>query len=337
MKKTLSSMLVLAILITSASAFNSNTTDQIEGTATIKSVNGYTFELTEMSTQTSGTVLLFEREHNSSVLSQLNANYDETEALLLALGMEQQVIDRLSPETMDYYARTPRITSSITYTKYDSEGNMSYVSEVEAIQAVEQSKLAPIYDETKVNGYLRLHYLVTDLGHGDFHFSTSARWLTMPYWRQCDSIGACAQIIAVDDDTRSGYYGYDYREVDSGVVTVDSVERSIISDEMANPINGNWYGSGARVYLPTDGTRGNYSITNTNFYAHYEFEGSLNHPSLVTNFNTIGSYDHAQATISISPSLGIDLGTGDVSASLGLAILGKKDRTCIEFLVKYIP
>ncbi len=319
-------------------------------TKTEKTVNGFKFQLTEAVSPRKGMVRVFEAEPDQA------RSREETEALLLALGMEQIFIDRLTDETMNYYANSAQIVSTETYSKHNSEGNVTSITKEQAEaelkkikkqqenQELYSTKSDPPYDSTKVDGYLRLHYLVAEIegGDGDYLYSVSSRWLQMPSWRGGDSLAACAADIGVETSTCSGYYGY-HREEKQGTlvredVREDDVNQTYTSEDFFSAQTGNWYGKGISFELPTDGSRGGYSLTNTDFFAHCEFIAAVRNPQWDTNFNAVGTYTHTSKKVSLEPEFSISIparGEPSISASVGVVIEDNDECSSIEFLIEY--
>ena len=295
----------------------------------------------------------FEREPSSPSINSIG-NTMTTNDILLALGMEQDFIDKLSDEDLEIYATSPKMVATISYAKIDAENNVTYVTESEAIQEaeamreaqkdkIEELKIGVLpgqemktnAQDTYEDSYMRVFYLVTDMGNGLYFFSTDARWLTMPFFRSKDSLGACAQNCTVDYATRSGWYEYDITEVNAGSVTYDYYWDSIDEDDFKNAINGSWYGSAGILNLPNDGYSETYSIMFDDFKAHYEYKGYVNYTELESYFNTSGTYDHATVAISFSPS--VSIGIDGPSASIGLNIFGATDTRTVDLLIHYVP
>ncbi len=260
--------------------------------------------------------------------------YAQTKALLLALGMEQDFIDNLSDEDLAVYAASEQITGIVSYIKTDEAGNATYVEEsvaeeeaAAALNAAESNVRSTaaavsgtgtvVYEggETYQNGYIRMYYTVTYMGSGKYQFATDARWLYMPLYRGVDTIGSSAMNCTVESSTRSGYYQYDsYMEVE-GDKSYTSPYFLISAGKMKNVVNGNWYGSLAKIQLPMDGGGVGVSRVLSNFKVHYQYQGKVNYPELAGNFNTVASYDH---TITyIKPSVSFAVGVGGVSGSIG--------------------
>lgn len=317
--------------------------------------NVNTFGITETVDSNNRVVRIYERKAGSIDLQQSivpeEINYEETKELLLALGMEQDFIDKLADEDLETYSTSPQMIGTVSYVKIDAEDKVSYLSESVAIQEAEIVRKAvtekieelrsetgaiqPLAQDTYEDSYMRVFYLVTYLGNGKYKFSTDARWLTMPFFRGKDSIGSCAQNGTVTNSTRSGWYEYDITYINNGKITYDDGGSNISSTYFKNAINGSWYGSAAIIDLPND-VHGQYSsILYDNYKAHYEYTGHVNYPNSPSWFNTTGSYDHATIANSFTPSVSIDL--DGPSGAIGLDITGSTDTRSAELEIYYNP
>lgn len=348
MKKFLSIILSLAMIFSiSASAFAAES-----GNITKKTVSqdGYTFEISEQVDSNFKVVRSYEKPQNSvesrEALSE-ESNLDETKALLVALGMQERSVEKLSYDTLQEFSDGETIYVSTAYTKVNETGVVSPLSASTAIEEANTLKaqqnaiymdmaqgvaLAADYSDYFEDSYMRVDFAASYQGDGAYLYSVDGEWLTMPFFRGFDSIGSCAMNGTVTNSTRDGYYSYDITYVNLTGNTYDTYEDDITS--VKNAITGNWYGSAGVFNLPNN-VYGEYSsILYDNFFAHYEYQGHVTSPSEPRWFNTVASYDHATISIAFSPSVSIDLG-GDVSASIGLAIVGTTDTRSVEFEIYY--
>lgn len=357
-RRILSIALTFSLLFSTSALHASAATTQ-EKTIT-KSYGNFEFKLTETSRPSSDSVTLtYNRPDNLTTLP----SKTQTEALLHTLGLEDVFVDRISDSDLLTYAAADQITGSTAFLRLDPDGSSVVINESEALQAeAEYQEIlhnmlnatttaeAEKYEQQLVglNDYLRIHYLVVSLGNGRYRYGVSSRWLTMPEHRRSDSLGACAQDISIDPDTRSGYYGYTKVEYPNTVNEVISSPSFTIDADPNNPqntsfiqspVDGRWDGSGIIFYLPEDGSRGSsYSVINYDFYAHYEFEADVAYPDNRVNFNTIGSYDHAVTEIVFSPSLSISYDkVTSVSAAVGLSLENNTEMLAIEYQINYVP
>ena len=158
-------------------------------------------------------------------------NVEETKALLAALGMDEENVDKLSSNSLQNFASGTSISISTSFSKYDKDGNAVYVTEEEArseSDRIQEQRLEnfitaatgaslmsiPDYEDDYSDSYMKLTYAVTNLSTtvdpGCYYFVTDAEWLTMPSWRGTDSIGACSMNCTVSNSTRSGSYECDF-------------------------------------------------------------------------------------------------------------------------------
>lgn len=317
--------------------------------------NGYSFRITEKISKNHNIT----RTYNKDITINHSANdLNETKALLVSLGMDDESVNELSIDTLQAFSDSLNIMVTTSYTKYNEENNTStQVSESAAI--TEANKIQSEYElsllkmsqnlsafSTSVtkatepavykDSYMKVTHAVAYKGSGSYLFSVDAEWLTMPIFRGYDSIGSCAMNCTVTPNTAKGHYSYNTTIVDSwgNITTTNSGNKTITNKQ--NAIEGNWYGSAGVFNLPNNYADANSSISHTGFKAHYEYKGHVSQPNQANWFNTVGTYDHATIGISFSPSIGIDLG-GDVSASIGLEILAAVKSRPAELEIYYKP
>lgn len=279
-----------------------------------------------------------------SAFATVGDTYAETKDILRQLGMEEDFIQNLSVEDLALYAKSTKIVGTVSYVKIDKDENASYLPEKEALrQAQSLNSKAPmnmmmsrsIQQDKYEDSYMRVFYLTSYYGNGSYLFSTDARWLTMPFFRGKDTIGSCAQNCTVTPNTGSGYYEYDVDTIVLGKITSDSKHYSMSSSNFKTATNGSFYGSAAVIDLPNDVSSNYSSILYSNYKAHYQYKGHVNSPNEEAWFNTTGTYDHSQVSISFSPSVSIDL--DGVSPSIGLSIVGSTKARSVELEVHYRP
>lgn len=297
------------------------------------------FGITTVVNENHQIIRTFERNANNEIAAVYAANsderndYAETKALLSELGMEEYAIDNLSDEDLEKYAVSPKIVTAVSYSEIDNKGNRKYVDENVAIadaaiiQKAQETKIQneingiETYEQVTVeNSVMRLFYATTYHWNESYTFSTDARWLTMPIFRGKDVIGSSAQNCTVTPNTGSGYIEYDRTTMGLGITTTTKkVSSTLSSSNFQNVINGSFHGSGAIVSIPADAINsgGAASMYNTNYKAHYQYDGHVNNPSQPQWFNTTGSYTHTYVTISGSPSISINV-SGKLAGSLGI-------------------
>ena len=83
-----------------------------------------------------------------------------------------------------------------------------------------------------------------------------------------------------------------------------------------------------------------YGVEYSDVKAYYEFAGRITNSTLVTNFNSIGTYSHSIKTISVKPSIVIGYSSLDgayVDASVQLEPQYEHEDYGIIFDITYIP
>ena len=282
----------------------------------------------------------------SLVVSEKENDYSEIKSILLELGMEQYAIDNLTVTDLERLSISPKIVTSVSYSKVDSKNNLTYlnesvaVKEADAINKRQESYknniingVQPLQQGTTEDSYMRVFYMVTYHWNESYTFSTDARWLTMPFFRGKDVIGSVAQNCTVTPNTGSGYVEYDWSLATLAGVDEYSEKINMKSSQFQNTVNGSFYGSGAVIDLPNDAHSDKMSTTFRNYKAHYQYDGHINNPSSPQWFNTTGSYCHSTMKLSVNPSITISL-TG-VSGSLGLSGVGGSDVRKVDLEIHY--
>lgn len=267
----------------------------------------------------------------------------QTKELLVALGMDKEAVDNLSSDVLNEFANSSYISVSTAYTKTDANNQTIYVDEATALaesKRIESERMnnfkqgiAPLVTDEFEDTYMKIVHTATPVGGGTYRFITDATWLTMPFFRGNDSVGSCAMNVTVTNTTRNGNYSYDKNTIVLGQISTTKQSGNIA--DVKNAVNGNWYGSAGIISLPNDIYGDTSSVVYTNYKAHYEYAGKVNYPQLESNFNSVGSYDHATFAVGASPSLTID--TSGVSASIGLDVFGVTDTRSAEVSVHYVP
>lgn len=351
MKKFLSVFLTL-VLLCSMSVTTFATEPQVSGmTKTVKN-EGYTFVISERTDESNRVIRSYEN-NNASLHTAGAPDLNKTKALLVALGMQQEFADNLSTETLQEFAEGEQIIIATSYTKTDKDNNVTYLKEAAAIQAANALKTkqdeiklkharegAPIspssadYDNYFQDSYMRVDYAVTYKGNGQYLYSVDSRWLTMPFFRGWDSLGACAMDGTVTPNTQAGYYLYDITYNIDGNITRIYDEFNWM-DNYENAVNGNWYGSAGYFNLPNDAFSEGSSITYDNFRAHFQYNGHVTSPSQPLWFNTVGNYNHSIISIG-SPSVSISL-AGSLTAAVGVNLGLHTEVRGVEFEVYYTP
>lgn len=355
MKKLIGLLLTSVMVITLAIPASAAST-MSAGKQQRVNVNDYSFEISVYEDENHVVTKTYTRPQNERKASN---TIPETKALLSALGMSEARINKLSVSTLEKFGNSEEIAITSAYTKRNENSNeLTYLTKAEAErEAAELSGLQEEYisrltseethgtrgykpNDSNVPGvfedsYMYITHTVAREGTESYFFTTSAQWLTMPYFRGKDSIGSCAMDCTVTPNTASGEYSYGVQIVQYGESYYDTVEGSI-SDIRTKTSDG-WHGVAGLIDLPNDVISTN---TTSRYYRNYtayiEYSGHISSPSEIRWFNSVGTYDHSTVTLNVNPGISIDF-SGNVAASIGLSIQHSKDTRCAEVEMRHTP
>ena len=277
MKRTVSVFLVVLLacsIFVSASGTNgAGVAEPLPEMRTV-TTNGYTLTILEQVMENGQIVRTYHnpkanlcQEEATSTMSTENKQA-KAEAILTALGMDEQYISDIPEDTLIESADCEQIVTTISHTKRDADGNVTYLTDAEMAEVA--ATLAQKPEDTYENLY-------------------------MIYETEC------TETIA----------------------------------DMRNVHVGDWYGSAGLFDLPDDVSVIGGGITYTDLRAYYEYEAHLRHPTLATNFNSVGTYAHMQGELAWDLSLSID--TGGIAASVGIAVIPEERQRSAQISIHYVP
>lgn len=283
----------------------------------------------------------------STELRSSSPDYNEIKCILKELGMEDSFINNLTQDDLEFYNNSPRIVGKIAYIKSSPEGMKKIVSENEALEEVailNQKNLIVPYSgsehkqDTYQDDYMRVFHMVSqDRYSSSFRHSTDARWLRMPFFRRVDSIGSCAQETSVTPGTERGYCEYNVQYLYPWGPSEKVFRKNDISN---NDFNRDYFsgfnGAAAKLYLPKDiYSNESTSIVYSDYKAHFQFDGRVQHPDQSIYFDSIGTYDHLRYEIGFEP--GIAIGKDGGSISIGLSLSNGSDKRSVPLQIYYQP
>lgn len=358
MKKCICLLLTLVLLISNFASVYATDYSPNDNVATLTD-SRYGFAYTEYVDENNQTIRTYKKQQSVTRSSAVSADmskseelsHETTKALLASLGMEAGFIDKLSDQSLREYANSEEICVVSSYSKSDAEGNVTSVTKEEAEKAAELRAVVPTpdpggyintYETSFTDSYMYITYTVAYVGDGEYKFSVDAEWLTMPWFRGTDSLGACAQNMTVENNTREGWCSYLMTTCDYGTQREYSIHEELIDGRndvsFKNAVNGNWYGSAVVFSLESDVNTdpANY-VRFTDYRVHYEYYGRVTYPEQQTNFNTTASYCHTTVGIVISP--GISISTSGASAAIAISATTFQDVRTAEFgtSIMYVP
>jgi len=284
------------------------------------------------------------------------SSLQETKALLLALGMDEYFINRLSDEELNAFVTTPHININVSYSMVDALGNKTYIApsmayayadaareEVSPANFSFENGIQPM--NTTSNGVMRLSHITSRASRyrdGVFwaghNFITQTHWLVSPSFDRNvqDSIGSTAMNITPCTQVHSWLsYTMVRRIVDRN--TGLDVSRSyldywrMLQGDTHRLINGSWQGMVLLFTLPEDVVILNSPWPHmSTVYQFFDFRISMTYfaymqfQNIQQSFASIGAYYHNTRKFGLfigSPTLSISPGSG-VSASIGLRFSG---------------
>ena len=272
-----------------------------------------------------------------------------TKAILTSLGMSPDFVNELSAEDLEVYATSPQITSIVSYTKTDGQGNVTPVTEEEAIAVTSidpgfenithpgDGAGNPAFSTVEEDTYMKIVFIVTELGDGRYKFSVDAEWLTMPYFRFLDCIGIAVQHSSVSYGSLYGWYKYSWRTTTYFESTTNNLTQVFSDSDFAQPSPSAWDGGAATFQLPVDYSDEYSAITNYDFKVHFELEATVVHPAIETVFNATATYDHSIVSPDIDLSINLTSLDGLFGCVLGWGINSETRIAYFDEPFRYIP
>lgn len=269
-------------------------------------------------------------------------SFHEEKELLSILGLKKSVIDNLSSEELQDTRDSLMITTVQQYSKVNENGEIVYMPQDQALAEVAaiRAKGITITDESPYSDqYMKITVAAETLSGAKVKIFTTAEWLTDPFFRGKDTIGACAKYVTVLNSSRCGYLQYTHEtRTQNGDLISREPKQEIKFKDFQNASNGSFYGAGANFDLPNDTygpSAGVYEEVYTDFLAYFSYEGHVEFPDQAMYFNITGTYTHTEIAITFNPSLSVSIsgGSGSIAPSV---MLNKRSRTA-QIEVNYNP
>ena len=327
-------------------------------------VNGFEFDILECENEDCSITREYQKE------SDVGLTYDQTIALMYALGMNEKEIYANTKENLNEISKTDKIKVTVVYSKIDGvTGSVINLSEYEALNQLENNlsenectdpvkligKHKPtvyttkddiICDKTAVlandsrtfqDSWMRITTTCTHVTGttNDYRIATYATWLNSPTLRWKDAVGISATNCTIQSGTLSGYLSYTETTVISGVSTSSQTKyNSITWGNLYNLSNGGWRCGAGLVDLPKD-SLDLYDQTGVNIYCSNIFEYVscyITVSSTATSFSVAGSHSHGKGLFNSSLSVGLD-STGGVELTPTSTILQDKRKETISVTI----
>lgn len=284
------------------------------------------FSITE-TVSANGQVVRTYRKANQSLVSNTGSLCNETEVaphsevvdLLLALGVNGSVISNMSENELDQYSSASMITTTVSYIKTTSNGVSSYVSENTArsaaadINRLLNTTSGAVAENTLIDSYMELTYVIALVGSDRFSHSVSATWLTMPTFRFKDSLGICTQAHTVIPASCQGTISYDYSMIVNGTVSSPTHHSYALTNFQTPSEEGIEWGAAAVIFdVPANaGSPGGTSMY-TGLTVTFYVESHPTYPSLECYFLSTATYAHSiiaptWPNVSISTNSGLNI------------------------------
>lgn len=277
---------------------------------------------------------VYERDSNDGIELTSDSDYEQTKALLSEMGMEQDFIDELSDEKLEYYSTVPQIMSTVTYVRVEPDGKQFYIDEETALKEAEeinaQMDIMPLTAVEEENRYMRIYFEVTPYGKGAYTHSIDQRWITMPIIRGTDGICSSAKHCHGLLSGASGWYLYnknfdDGSSIMSGKINIPKSCISTIKDAD--------YGGLGAYFIVAPNMEGSDGYRVSDFKVHFEYISSVDFPDNSLNFAPAATYSHTTVGLTFSPTFGLVRSEGKFGIQLGVhaGVQIAVDNTFAEF------
>ena len=267
----------------------------------------------------------------------------ELTELLIELGYDEDAIPLITEEEWAMYASSPSIMSVTTYQKSDQLGNVTIVSEEEALSAAESAHISPADTDVRYSEYIKLVLLVIETTNepGGYYFTASARWLTLPLLRTYCSIGIVAKPFSYTPSSRTGQYYYCSTTTNhiTGEVTYLTRDDTLTYLDSSNitsvNTDGGWSGYGFAYPLYPDTANDVYTEVCTDLYVQIKYSGFVVNPAAETYFNVHASHVRSRVVIVVTPSITAD--PSGSTPSIGIGFDDDYQITPAELQIHYTP
>lgn len=296
--------------------------------------------ITETIDEDGSIIRTMRRIPNPVAISEVKSlNCSETKADLIALGIDDEVIDKMSMAELQDFSNSVQITTIEQYMCSDTDGNIRYLTKEEALSAVADAKIVINENNKYEDQYMRVTVTIAMIPNNRVRITTDANWLTDPKFRGKDVLGACAEFVTIFDQSRYGYLAYTVEQRSRGGTLIESERTSKAPSKYADAGYGSYYGAGMIFDLPNNITYPPtgvvYEEMYTDFHAHFSYDGEIKFPDQRLNFNVTGTYTHTKVGITFNPSLTISL--KEAVASITPSVDVNKESYTAQLEVSYTP
>lgn len=247
---------------------------------------------------------------------------DDMRELLIALGMDKDVVYSYSEEKLEEFREAKTITVESAYIKTSQDGTVSYhqKDEVLAELATRRGTESDEYRDSLMN--LRVAWTGGGGNPDGDLFTVTASWLTQPGEGWEDIIGVSIKGYTTNAPTMNGWYRYQYGS-DYKYYFYDEHD----PDTYQTPSNDNY--EGAAIVMDLGGVRPGMKI-------YMEVYAYPLYPELTTNSKVYGTYLHQISKLAFTPSLTLPTDIFDNKAK-GLGWLANIISVGVEIQEDYEP
>lgn len=345
LKYSLALVLIGALLLTNGTLYLAK-----EKTNTKKVNSGrYSFEIEE---QMGGDRSVIRTHKNR----EKRKDGQETKELLSVLGMDKKHIDDLTEQEVQDFAEADMVMVSVSYSKVNENGDVVYLDEETALKEAEaanefqeanlMNKMSGIatasYDiDVSLDSYMKITYSVRINGE-TCESIVIGEWLTMPFFRAYDSIGACAKYISITPGTAQCSITYDCTTTING--TSKTEKKTITPSKIEEDTSNGWSGIAAVFFLPSDIIQNSdsifnfnsSSIINSNLVAIFKYQGKIELPDQRLNFNALATYTHMTVGVQLTAP-GVSVAKDGANFGIGLDVIWGKDKRTVLLEINYVP
>lgn len=342
-KNWISLSLAIALLTSLCTPASASTYTPIQNIQKNIEINGYSFEVSEQLDSSYATTRTYTAPSNRN-----SQSIEQTESLLIALGMDENTVTNLSLDALQTYATSNHISVTTTYSKCNADtGEITYLPADVALSAAEELSaqqmgyylncienpestistygLKP--NQSSDNGifldsYMEITHTAASQSNGVIQFHTHAKWLTMPMFRGRDSIGSTAMDCTVTANSGSCHITYTEADVLAGHETIYRTKSQDLTGTSITTVKKDgWVGAGVYFNIPNNYMSdivGAPSYVYSDFEVDFIYKGHIVSPSEPRWFTSIATYDHSTITIDLGePTISIDTGK-TLTGSIGI-------------------
>ena len=280
----------------------------------------------------------------------------ETKELLSVLGMDKKHIDDLTEQEIEDFAEADMVMVSVSYSKVNENGDVVYLDEDTALKEAEvvnefqeanlMNQMSGIatasYDiDVSLDSYMKITYSVRINGE-KCESIVIGEWLTMPFFRAYDSIGACAKYISITPGTAQCSITYDCTITANGKSKTE--KKTITPSKIEEDTSNGWSGIAAVFSLPLDAIQSSdnifnvdsSSIINSNLVAIFKYQGKIELPDQRLNFNALATYTHMTVGVQLTTP-GVSVAKDGANFGIGLDVIWGKDKRTVLLEINYVP